>query len=211
MEYGHGQPMLPKNMTTTTIQRIREHTSEDATASRGVQRDGDAGATAGSEASLRGVDGDARYGGLEERNSTENQRLPEPLLREGETRLDGERANEGDGAGTSRMSQRMSEHVNMNEQASQTCRTKGRLHIATLNMRGYGARTRRDEPSDKWMYINQLVRSEKVAILAVQETHLTTQKIEELNQCFAATMIVRRSLDPVAPSEVRGVAFIINK
>lgn len=211
MEYGRGQPIFPRSMTTTTLQRIREHTSEDVTTSRGMQRDGGAGATAGIEADLHGADGDARYGGLEGRDGAENQRLPEPLQREGETRPDGERANDGRGAGASSVSQREREHVNGDERARQTRKTKGRLHIATLNMRGYGARTRRDEPSDKWMCINQLVRSEKIAILAVQETHLTTQKIDELNQCFAATMVVGGSLDPVAPSEARGVAFVINK
>lgn len=89
-------------------------------------------------------------------------------------------------------------------------RTRASLKIATLNMRGYGE-PRPGQMTDKWMCINQIVRDERVAILALQETHLTAERVERLNDLFAATMLVYGSFDEVNPTGARGVAFVVNK
>jgi hypothetical protein len=55
-------------------------------------------------------------------------------------------------------------------------RTKATLKIASLNMRGRG--------TDKWNHINQLIRDNKIGILAIQETHLDDDKKDRLELLF---------------------------
>ena len=90
------------------------------------------------------------------------------------------------------------EHVNEEECARPMCKMKGRLHIAMLNMRGYSTHMGPGKPSDKWNCIGQFMRSEKVAILVVQEMHLMTQRIDKLNKFFKVTMVVSGSMDQEA-------------
>ena len=84
------------------------------------------------------------------------------------------------------------------------------MRIATLNMRGYGTPLN-DGHSDKWMRINQIVRDNKITILALQETHLTAERIEVLNRVFASSLVILGSPDPVNQTGARGVAFVLNK
>ena len=77
-------------------------------------------------------------------------------------------------------------------------------------MKGYGPITQQDV-SNKWMAINQIVRENKIAVLALQETHLTAERIETLNNVFASTLHVQGSLDPMNQTGARGVAFVLNK
>ena len=77
-------------------------------------------------------------------------------------------------------------------------------------MRGYGPITD-GEVSDKWMAINQVVRENKIAVLALQETHLTAERVEALNNIFASTLHVLSSPDPTNQTGARGVAFVLNK
>ena len=89
-------------------------------------------------------------------------------------------------------------------------KTKSRIMIATLNMRGFGRRAPDGVP-DKWLTINQVLRDNKIAILALQETHLTDERASELNTLFEATMKVIASADDVNATGARGVAFAINR
>ncbi len=89
-------------------------------------------------------------------------------------------------------------------------RTKSRLKLATLNMRGYG-RASANQISDKWLAINQIIRDGKIAVLALQEAHLTDERVEELNTLFEATMAVIALPDDQNPTGARGVAFTLNK
>ncbi len=89
-------------------------------------------------------------------------------------------------------------------------RTRAHLTIGTLNMRGYGD-ARNGQASEKWLCINQVVRDARVAILALQETHLTAERIETLNHLFEATLLIRGSCDAHNPTGARGVAFAVNK
>ncbi|KAI0687595.1 Endonuclease/exonuclease/phosphatase, partial [Earliella scabrosa] len=61
------------------------------------------------------------------------------------------------------------------------------------------------------MMINQLLRDKRVAVLALQETHLTEERLECLNNLFAQSMTVYSSPDPTNESGARGVAFAVNK
>ncbi|KAH9853569.1 Endonuclease/exonuclease/phosphatase, partial [Lenzites betulinus] len=84
------------------------------------------------------------------------------------------------------------------------------MKLATLNIRGGGPVTDAN-PGEKWMRINQLMKCEHLAVLAVQETHLTQEKVISLNRLFADSLMIVASLDPISPTAARGVAFVINK
>lgn len=89
-------------------------------------------------------------------------------------------------------------------------RTRATLKIATLNMRGAGAPAQ-GGIGEKWLRINQVMRDAKIAVLGLQETHLTERKANQVNELFATTMKVYASEDPENPTGARGVAIAINK
>ena len=90
-------------------------------------------------------------------------------------------------------------------------KTRSRLKIASLNMRGYGPVIQEIAVSEKWLLINQLVRDNHIAVLALQETHLTEERIEALNRVFASSLTVLGSPDPANQTGARGVAFVLNR
>lgn len=89
-------------------------------------------------------------------------------------------------------------------------RTRATLSVGTLNMRGAGTSTR-NGIGEKWLGINQVVRDNSVALLGIQETHLTDEKRDEINDLFKLTMKVYSTQDPANPTGARGVAIAINK
>ncbi|KAI1789415.1 Endonuclease/exonuclease/phosphatase, partial [Ganoderma leucocontextum] len=89
--------------------------------------------------------------------------------------------------------------------------TKGRLKIASLNMRGGSGAGPEGGTGEKWRRLNQIVRDRKIAILAIQETHMTCDRATELNNLFGATMTIYCSADPQNPTGARGVAIALNK
>lgn len=91
-----------------------------------------------------------------------------------------------------------------------TKRTSARLRIGTLNIKGYGAVTA-GGASDKWMYINQVMRDQNLTVLAVQEAHLTQECLENLNILFSTSLEIYCSPDPNNSAGARGVAFVVNK
>lgn len=89
-------------------------------------------------------------------------------------------------------------------------KTRAHIKVATLNMRGFGG-PRAMQTSEKWWSLNQVVRDERIAILAVQETHLTEERVDALNTLFKATMKVIACLEEDNPTGARGVAFVLNR
>ncbi len=89
--------------------------------------------------------------------------------------------------------------------------SKAKLTIATLNMRGYGPATAGSSTSDKWLLINQIVREKRIAVLALQETHLSPERLDALKVLFGATLLIFNSADPERAGGARGVAFVVNK
>lgn len=89
-------------------------------------------------------------------------------------------------------------------------RTKARVRVATLNMRGYGAQVE-DGVSERWMLINQLVRDEKIGLLALQETHLTRERVDTLNELFGRHLRIYHSEMDCHATGSGGVAFAVNK
>lgn len=85
-----------------------------------------------------------------------------------------------------------------------------RIRVATLNMRGYGS-AQGNDPHARWMLINQVMRDEKIAILALQETHLDDARAKTLNELFGRYMYIYHSPFESNPTGACGVAFVINK
>lgn len=85
-------------------------------------------------------------------------------------------------------------------------KTKGRITVASLNMRGGNS----GAAGDKWLRVNQVLRDKRIAVLALQETHLTNERLENMNELFKASMVILNSPDPENPSGARGVAFAVN-
>ncbi|KAF9058809.1 Endonuclease/exonuclease/phosphatase [Rhodocollybia butyracea] len=77
-------------------------------------------------------------------------------------------------------------------------------------MRGYGTPNvyHRD---NKWKYINNLVKKKKIGILALQETHLTDERREQIEQRYAQRLKIFISMDPENPTGQGGVAVVLNK
>jgi len=63
---------------------------------------------------------------------------------------------------------------------------------------------------DKWFHINQLIRDERIAILALQESHLSEQQAQTLNELFTDTLLILTSGDPDHPT-AKGVSIVLNK
>ncbi len=89
-------------------------------------------------------------------------------------------------------------------------KTKGRLRLGTLNMRGYTS-SGGGPPTDKWLCINQVIRDNRIAVLALQETHLTAERINLLNTLFKSSLLVIASANPANESGAGGVAIALNR
>jgi ribonuclease HI/exonuclease III len=88
---------------------------------------------------------------------------------------------------------------------------RANINIATLNMNGLTAPTQGLTALGKWSMINQTLNQYKIAILALQETHLDRETLEQLQTCYSKKMHILHSEDPDAPRATAGVAFVINK
>ncbi|KAH9854952.1 Endonuclease/exonuclease/phosphatase, partial [Lenzites betulinus] len=93
-----------------------------------------------------------------------------------------------------------------------SCRggTRTRLNLASLNVNGY-ATTGGDLGGNKWLMMNQLIRDEKICILALQETHLSARRREELEGLFGQYLSILCGDDDQMDARAGGVAFVINK
>ncbi|KAI0684271.1 hypothetical protein BC835DRAFT_1422377 [Cytidiella melzeri] len=90
-------------------------------------------------------------------------------------------------------------------------RTAATIQIATLNMKGRGPSAPRSAASDKWNKINQIVRERKLALIAVQETHLTQAHVNKLHSLFGKRLLILHSGPPERASATRGVAFVVSR
>lgn len=82
------------------------------------------------------------------------------------------------------------------------------LMVVSLNMRGHGTLGPHNT-NNKWMQINQLTRTNKIGILAIQEAHLTEDFAEQINELFNRRLLVLWSQGD--NSRAKGIAFVINK
>lgn len=90
-----------------------------------------------------------------------------------------------------------------------TKNTRANITIGSLNMRGHRATNAGHAPS-KWAQINQLLRTRRIGILALQETHLTDEMVMQLERLYEKRMKIVHSSDPQR-TNTRGVAIVLNK
>ncbi|KDQ32524.1 hypothetical protein PLEOSDRAFT_153793 [Pleurotus ostreatus PC15] len=83
------------------------------------------------------------------------------------------------------------------------------LTIATLNIKGYGHQ--QDSAPLKWTHINQIMRDKKIAIMAIQETHMDEQRQAAVENTFGRRLHITASADTERPTQRAGIALVLNK
>ena len=91
-----------------------------------------------------------------------------------------------------------------------TKNTKASLKIATLNIRGF-CYTEAVGNESKWNHVNQVIRDKKIGILMVQETHLTAEHKNDIENLFGKRMKIFFSADPDNSMGKGGVTVVLNK
>ena len=94
---------------------------------------------------------------------------------------------------------------------NRTYKKKANITIATLNINGATAPSHNMDLIEKWSMMNNTIRKNKIAILALQETHLDERRANDIHACFQKNFDLHYSCDPENPRATAGVAFIINK
>ncbi|KAH9005679.1 Endonuclease/exonuclease/phosphatase, partial [Lactarius deliciosus] len=85
------------------------------------------------------------------------------------------------------------------------------ITIASLNMNGFTAPANNMNGIEKWSSVYKTMNKNKIAILALQETHLDNDLLDNIHTCFGKRLQVINSHLPTNPRTSAGVAFIINK
>ena len=88
---------------------------------------------------------------------------------------------------------------------------KANINVASLNMNGYAAPTRNMTGIEKWSTLYQTMKESKIAVLALQETHLDDNMLISIHECFGKRLSVINSKLPENPRTSAGVAFVINR
>jgi len=88
---------------------------------------------------------------------------------------------------------------------------RANIRIATLNMRGRSSPLTGPGPISKWMAVTKALRSRQIGILALQETHLSTDLATQVEQLFSRRLALFNSPALENPSGSAGVTFVINK
>jgi hypothetical protein len=86
-------------------------------------------------------------------------------------------------------------------QKRKKCRknTKASIKVAALNIKGNG-HTDPSNGKNKWNHINQIVRDEKIGILAIGEAHLNNSRCNNIEQIFGKRLKIIFSSLPNNPN-----------
>jgi ribonuclease HI/exonuclease III len=87
---------------------------------------------------------------------------------------------------------------------------RAHVHLATLNMKGRNSVVD-GVITSKWGDIENMMKTRRIGILAVQETHLTPEDVEDLMGLHQRRLIILNSADPERPTQSAGVAFVVNR
>ncbi|KAL1706390.1 Endonuclease/exonuclease/phosphatase, partial [Schizophyllum commune] len=87
---------------------------------------------------------------------------------------------------------------------------KASAKIASLNMNGFGSLVR-DHPSNKWGLMCRMMNDKKIAVLMLQETHMTAEARINLEKMYAKNLKIINSTYHENPTQSAGVAFVLNK
>lgn len=84
-------------------------------------------------------------------------------------------------------------------------KTAAYLKIATLNMRGFAT-----NQTNKWADVWDKMRRKHIGVLALQETHMTADRLTQITQLHSKRMEIFFRSDPLHPNS-KGVAIVLNK
>ena len=90
-------------------------------------------------------------------------------------------------------------------------RLRANITIATLNINGYTAPASNMTGIEKWSAINHTINDNRIAILALQETHLDHDSLQQVRACFGGRLEIVTSQHPNNPRATARVAFVLNK
>ncbi len=74
-----------------------------------------------------------------------------------------------------------------------------------------GGTARNTSLLQKWSAVSKTIYKHRIAILALQETHLDHERTRQIRECFSKNLTIITSEDPNDPTGKAGVAFVINK
>jgi hypothetical protein len=86
--------------------------------------------------------------------------------------------------------------------------TRASLKIASINMRGHGP-SGSNNPDNKWNHINQLVKENRIGVLAIQEAHLTQGYVDDIHRLFGKRLQIHFSQG--TNPNAQGVAIVLNR
>ncbi|TFK80342.1 DNase I-like protein [Polyporus arcularius HHB13444] len=86
---------------------------------------------------------------------------------------------------------------------------KQAMKVATLNINGFGNLVK-DHDDNKWGRIYKMMTDQRIAVLLLQETHLTEERKASLHKMFAKRIKIFHSAHPDAPTQREGVAVVVN-
>ncbi|KAG1829529.1 Endonuclease/exonuclease/phosphatase [Suillus subalutaceus] len=90
-------------------------------------------------------------------------------------------------------------------------KTRANIKLATLNMKGRTSSNLEQSQISKWTVVNQTMRDQKIGILCLQETHLTTDHLNQVENIFLRRLKILSTSDPMRPGSSAGIAFVLNK
>lgn len=90
-------------------------------------------------------------------------------------------------------------------------RKRANIKIATLNVNGAHTGGESTTSFEKWSEINATMKRDKIAILALQETHLDETALNDINRLFGKRLAIYNSQNETNPRSSAGVAFVLNK
>ncbi|KAK7034152.1 hypothetical protein R3P38DRAFT_2772255 [Favolaschia claudopus] len=88
--------------------------------------------------------------------------------------------------------------------------TKASVKLAALNMNGMGNQNMW-HVDNKWYHLWQDIRTNKVGLMIVGESHLNDQRHLDIENLFGQCLRVDFTADPDAPTSRAGLAFVLNK
>ena len=95
--------------------------------------------------------------------------------------------------------------------AKKICPQKANINIMSLNVNGFTSPANNMNGIEKWPSIYQMMKGNKIAILALQETHLNNELLHAINVCFRKRNQILNSQLPIDPCTSARVAFVINQ
>jgi hypothetical protein len=80
-----------------------------------------------------------------------------------------------------------------------------------MNMNGQFTRDDNRIRISKWSNVHSMMKTRRIGILALQETHLNTTQEQSMIELYGRRLVIANSSDPERATSSAGVAFVLNK